>query len=255
MRRILPPAGCCSKTRSIARLGSALGLLTVLSIAAVRGRQQKRWRKNLASLLSHNVDARLFRLCSRHNTPQFQRALRGILICLLRIIPTMLARRAYAVASAAAARAALALRHAYSPSVRGPQRQRPQAAHAPAAVAHWLWIARWRGAVPCARSHVVCRPHTLHPLRSPRQVRPAAAAAGLLSGHALLPAFTTLPASLAVRLGVRAPADGGVGRARASRVLHLGSLDHPRVSLVSLPVALSRCAGPLLHRVGLPACW
>ena len=82
------------------------------------------------------VDARLFTLRSRHNSPQFQRALRGILICLLRIIPTMLARRAYAVASAAAARAALALRHAYSPSVRGPQRQRPQAAHAPAAVAH-----------------------------------------------------------------------------------------------------------------------
>ena len=156
----------------------------------------------------------------------------------------MLARRAYAVASAAAARAALALRRdACSPSVRGPQRQRPQAAHAPAAAAHWLRIARWRRAVP-ARTDTSCFAHRFHPLRSPTQARPAAAAAGLLSGHALLPAFTTLPASLAVRLGVRAPADGGVGRARASRVLHLGSLDHPRVSLFSLPVAFSRCCRP-----------
>ena len=96
------------------------------------------------------VDARLFTLRSRHNTPQFQRALRGILICLLRIIPTMLARRAYAVASAAAARAALALRHAYSPSVRGPQRQRPQAARASAAS---LTDCRLRAGEALCRAH------------------------------------------------------------------------------------------------------
>lgn len=96
-----------------------------------------------------------------------------------------------------------------------------------------------------AHAHTSYAAHTLSTHFVPHvQVRPAAAAAGLLSGHALLPAFTTLPASLAVRLGVRAPADGGVGRARASRVLYLGSLDHPRVSLFSLPVAFSRCCRP-----------
>jgi len=155
----------------------------------------------------------------------------------------MLARRAYAVASAAAARAAFALRHACSPSVRGPQRQRPQAAHSQQ-LSHTgcglhtggalCWRALTLRALPTLSTHFV--PHV--------QVRPAAAAAGLLSGHALLPAFTTLPASLVVRLGVRAPADGGVGHARASRVLHLGSSDHPRVSLFRLPVALSSCCRP-----------
>ena len=198
MRRILPPAGS-EHSASWLSVGPFDGSV---DRGCARAATEEVVKKSRVI-----VDARLFTLRSRHNTPQFQRALRGILICLLRIIPTMLARRAYAVASAAAARAALAYRHAYSPSVRGPQRQRPQAAHAPAAVAHWLWIARWRGAVPCARSHVVCRPHTLHPLRSPR--------AGPPSGCGCGPAQRARAASR-VHHAAGQPC-GAFGRARAGR--------------------------------------
>jgi hypothetical protein len=114
----------------------------------------------------------------------------------------MLARRAYAVASAVAGRAALALRPSYSPAVRGPSGSAPTPL-APQQLSPTCCGLRVQRAVPA-------RADTSLPTNSPtvvshvQQARPAAAAASLLGEHELPYAYTTLMAARTVRFDTRA---------------------------------------------------